>query len=1016
MGKLSAASVFISGLNGLGVEIAKNVVLANVRRVTLHDSKATAVRDLGAQFYLSEGAVGTNRAEASRAHLQELNSNVIVDVASGVLSAEMLEGYSVVVCIDTPHAKLVEIGEFCHKRGIAFITGDVNGLVGRAFVDVGNDFVVQDPTGEALLTGVISKIEGGNPAKVTCVSDERLELQSGDKVVFSEVEGMVELNDGVPRTVGSVTASSFTIEGTEGYGAYVRGGLWKEVRQPKVLQHRTYAAACADPGMFLESDFSKFGRSGLLHLMALASADFFEAHGRAPSERGDADEVLAGMRAQNEKQASKTEIDSAGEDVVRKLLRGCHAVLNPMCAIFGGLMGQEVIKAITGKFHPLDQWLYMDFVEALPEKESDPSDYAPRGSRYDDQIAVFGHEFQEKLGALKYFLVGAGALGCEFIKNFAMMGVACGPTGLVTVTDDDTIERSNLTRQFLFRNHMIGQSKSAAAANVAVHMNKDFHIRPFQDRVSPQTESFFNDEFWGSLDGVCNALDNVKARLYVDSRCLFFNKPLLESGTLGPKCNTQIVVPHISENYGASQDPAEKQIPDCTLHNFPSTINHCISWGKSEFIGCFEVSPFETKRFLESASLDAYKQTVRQGLTPQELREKLLLVKEAVLGEQCVSFEDCIRWARLRFQEYFFNRIVQLTFSFPRDAKTRNGLPFWSPPKRFPNPINFDSKNPLHLAFVIAGANLRAKTLCIPVPESQSRNAEFIGRVAAGVSVPPFAPSASTKIKTDEDQGQGNDADLGNVEDEIEKIFAELGQPSNYKLSLSPEEFEKDVDTNFHIDFISATGNLRGNNYEIESIDKFQAKLIAGNIIPAIATTTAMATGFVCVELYKLIQKKPLESYRNTFANLALPLFAMSEPMPPKKIVSRTEKNIPDPINHPEYVEEREVVAYPNPHTAWDRIDVREGDITLGDFIKFFQEKHGLTLTMMAIQAGAKGLIVYNSMMPKFKESLPQTLSALLASITGEPLGSRTYLLPQCVFSTKSGDDVDVPPIVFHFR
>lgn len=74
-----------------------------------------------------------------------------------------------------------------------------------------------------------------------------------------------------------------------------------------------------------------------------------------------------------------------------------------------------------------------------------------RNSRYDGQIAVFGEDFQQKLGDLNYFLVGAGAIGCEMLKNWAMMGVACGGNGLVHVTDMDRIEKSNLNRQFLFR-------------------------------------------------------------------------------------------------------------------------------------------------------------------------------------------------------------------------------------------------------------------------------------------------------------------------------------------------------------------------------------------------------------------------------------------------------------------------------------------------------------------------------------------------------------------------------------
>ncbi len=52
---------------------------------------------------------------------------------------------------------------------------------------------------------------------------------------------------------------------------------------------------------------------------------------------------------------------------------------------------------------------------------------------------------------------------------------------------------------------------------------------------------------------IVNALDNVNARLYVDGRCVYFQKPLLESGTLGTKCNTQMVIPNLTENYGESQ-------------------------------------------------------------------------------------------------------------------------------------------------------------------------------------------------------------------------------------------------------------------------------------------------------------------------------------------------------------------------------------------------------------------------------------------------------------------------------
>jgi len=66
-------------------------------------------------------------------------------------------------------------------------------------------------------------------------------------------------------------------------------------------------------------------------------------------------------------------------------------------------------------------------------------------------------------------------------------------------------------------------------------------------------------------------------------------------------------------------------------------------------------------------------------------------------------------------------------------------------------------------------------------------------------------------------------------------------------------EFEKDDDANFHIDFIHATANLRARNYKIGECDQMKTKMIAGKIIPAIATTTAMITGAVTAEIYKFI-------------------------------------------------------------------------------------------------------------------------------------------------------------------
>ncbi|KAI3514827.1 hypothetical protein L1887_13562 [Cichorium endivia] len=991
MRRLFASNILVSGMQGLGAEIAKNLILAGVKSVTLHDEGNVELWDLSSSFIFTEDDLGKNRALASIQKMQELNNSVVISTLTTELTTDQLSQFQAVVFTDISLQKAIEFDNFCHKHNppIAFIKSEVRGLFGSVFCDFGPKFTVADVDGEDPHTGIIASISNDNPALITSVDDERLEFQDGDLVVFSEVDGMSELNDGKPRKVVNAKPYSFSIEeDTTNYGAYKKGGIVTQLKQPKVLKFKPLEEAIKDPGEFLLSDFSKFDRPPFLHLMFQALDRFVAEVGRYPGagSEEDARKLINLVKEMNE-ELKDGKIDEIDEKIVRSFAFGSRAVLNPMAAMFGGIVGQEVVKACSGKFHPLLQFFYFDSLESLPVEPLDPNDLKPLNTRYDAQISVFGAKLQKKLEEAKVFVVGSGALGCEFLKNLALMGVSCGPSGKLTITDDDVIEKSNLSRQFLFRDWNIGQAKSTVAATAATLINPNLKIEALQNRASPDTENVFDDTFWENLSVVVNALDNVTARLYIDQRCLYFQKPLLESGTLGAKCNTQMVIPHLTENYGASRDPPEKQAPMCTVHSFPHNIDHCLTWARSEFEGLLEKTPAEANAYLSNPS--EYTSGMEKAGDAQA-RDNLERVLECLEKERCESFVDCITWARLKFEDYFANRVKQLTFTFPEDAVNSSGSPFWSAPKRFPRPLEFSVEDQSHLNFVMAGSILRAESYGIPIPDwvkSNTKCAEAVSKVI----VPDFEPKKDVKIVTDEKATSMSTASIDDsavINDLIMKLKAcHMKLPEGFR--MNPIQFEKDDDTNYHMDLIAGLANMRARNYSIPEVDKLKAKFIAGRIIPAIATATAMATGFVCLELYKVLSgNHKVESYRNTFANLALPLFSMAEPVPPKV------------IKHQDLT-----------WTVWDRWILRDNP-TLRELLQWLKNKG---LNAYSISYGS--CLLFNSMFPRHKDRMDKKMVNLAKEVAKADLPSyRRHFDVVVACEDDEDNDVDIPQISIYFR
>lgn len=992
MRRLFASNVLVSGMNGLGVEIAKNLVLAGIKSVTLHDSGNVELWDLSSNFVFAEQDVGKNRALASVQKLQELNNTVVISTLTSELTKEQLSDFQAVVFTDISIEKAIEFDDYCHSHQppISFIKSEVRGLFGSVFCDFGPEFTVIDVDGEDPHAGIIASISNDNPALISCIDDERLEFQDGDLVVFSEVHGMTELNDGKPRKVTNARPYSFSIEeDTSNFGAYQKGGIVTQVKQPKILNFKPLREALKEPGDFLLSDFSKFDRPPLLHLAFQALDKFILEFGRYPvaGSEEDSQSFISIANAINNNSSAEGKVENIDEKILQSFAFGAKAVLNPMAAMFGGIVGQEVMKACSCKFHPLFQFFYFDSVESLPSEPLSSSDLKPLGTRYDAQISVFGAKLQKKLENANLFIVGSGALGCEFLKNIALMGVSCGNQGKLTITDDDVIEKSNLSRQFLFRDWNIGQAKSTVAASAASLINPQLHIEALQNRASPESENVFDDTFWENLSVVINALDNVNARLYIDQRCLYFQKPLLESGTLGAKCNTQMVIPHLTENYGASRDPPEKQAPMCTVHSFPHNIDHCLTWARSEFEGLLEKTPAEVNAYLTGPT--EYTSAMKNAGDAQA-RENLERVIECLEKEKCETFQDCITWARLKFEDYFANRVKQLTFTFPEDAMTSNGASFWSAPKRFPRPLAFSTTDASHLNFVMAASILRAVTFGIPIPDwvkSPNKLADSINKVI----VTDFQPKKGVKIVTDDKATSLSSASIDDAA-VINELVVKL-ESCRSKLSpgfkMNPIQFEKDDDTNYHMDLIAGLANMRARNYSIPEVDKLKAKFIAGRIIPAIATSTAMATGLVCLELYKVLDgTHKLEDYRNTFANLALPLFSMAEPVPPKTI-------------------KHQDMAW----TVWDRWIVTDNP-TLKELLQWLEKKG---LNAYSISYGS--CLLYNSMFPRHRERMDRKMVDLVREVAKADLPeNRKHFDIVVACEDDEDNDIDIPQISVYFR
>lgn len=224
--------------------------------------------------------------------------------------------------------------------------------------------------------------------------------------------------------------------------------------------------------------------------------------------------------------------------------------------------------------------------------------------------------------------------------------------------------------------------------------------------------------------------------------------------------------------------------------------------------------------------------------------------------------------------------------------------------------------------------------------------------------------------------------------------------------AIIPADFEKDDDSNFHIDFITACSNLRARNYKITECDRNKTKMIAGKIIPAIATTTAMITGVVSNEIYKYAQGfTDIEKFKNAFVNLALPSIMMSQP---DDIIKNKSKEF-DPIMC------GPITCIPEGYTNYDKIVLQQGSMTFQQIFDWLRENKAVEISMVTCGEVA----LYNAYLPGNKHAprLAQTPEQIHKQISGkdQPAGRRYLKIDVGGTIIADGADFQMPVIKYYF-
>ncbi|KAL7461896.1 hypothetical protein ACHAXS_002309 [Conticribra weissflogii] len=425
----------------------------------------------------------------------------------------------------------------------------------------------------------------------------------------------------------------------------------------------------------------------------------------------------------------------------------------------------------------------------------------------------------------KILLVGSGGIGCELLKNLALSGFRD-----VEVIDLDTIDVSNLNRQFLFRSRHVGMAKCVVATEAALRMvpplileddglvdGKDGNetmkgvkdvasYTPHHGNVCDNAK--FNVPYVQSFSLVLNALDNVAARRRVNRLCLAASVPLIEAGTAGYLGQVTVIdKPSGTECYECQAKATQKVYPICTIRSTPSMPVHCIVWGKELYKLCFGPKVEESMLFEDEASLRAEREATENGDEGDNNHDSKETNGKDSNKEDSENRMDALEREQGGEKSTYMEHINNL----------RQLMRIGSP----------DDSN-----YELDASKLRSSISSDEIPPTEKdtyQPTQLWSRVECILELTSCFLQIARSTRGGDNGGT---------------------QP--------PPEFDKDDPLAMR--FVTAASNLRSYIFQIDPIQSlYSAKGIAGNMMPAIATTNAIVAGLQILQAFHVLRSRLLE-------------------------------------------------------------------------------------------------------------------------------------------------------------